>query len=158
MEPAPKRRRLSHDNDSHDSRENKNTDPLPHSLRRSISPPRVKRSRPEAASSGAPQETAASSFSSSEATKHGTTKVFKSPFQLTWIQDLPEAANTDAVTLKDILGDPLIAECWNFNYLHNIDFLMEAFDEDVRQSVQVNVVHGFWKEEDENRMTLQVSG
>lgn len=32
--------------------------------------------------------------------------------------------NLDAVQLKDILGDPLIKECWNFNYLFDIDFVM----------------------------------
>jgi tyrosyl-DNA phosphodiesterase-1 len=64
--------------------------------------------------------------------------------------------NQDTVSLKDILGDPLISECWEFNYLHDIDFLMKAFDEDVRDLVKVHVVHGFWKREDPNRLALQV--
>lgn len=84
-------------------------------------------------------------------------KTFKSPFQLTWIRDLPAKANTDAVTLSDILGDPLVAECWDFNYLHDIDFLLSHFDQDVRQLVKVHVVHGFWKKEDPSRLLLQVS-
>ncbi|KAJ4385671.1 hypothetical protein N0V93_010100 [Gnomoniopsis smithogilvyi] len=113
----------------------------------------MKRRRAEAASSEATQDIITASSSDTE--QDAKTKVFKSPFQLTWIRDLPEAANTDAVTLKDILGDPLIAECWNFNYLHDIDFVMEAFDEDVRHSVQLNLVHGFWKKEDPNRLMLQ---
>lgn len=154
MEPASKRRRLSHNDQSHEH-STKSTGTTLQSLRRSVSPPRMKRSRAEAASSEAPRETAVAS--SSDAKQDEAAKVFKSPFQLTWIRDLPEAANTDAVTLEDILGDPLIAECWNFNYLHDIDFLMAAFDQDVRQSVQVNVVHGFWKTEDPNRLMLQVS-
>jgi tyrosyl-DNA phosphodiesterase-1 len=62
----------------------------------------------------------------------------------------------DAVSLKDILGDPLIAECWEFNYLHNLDFLMDAFDEDVRNLVKVHVIHGFWKNEDPSRLHLKV--
>lgn len=156
MEPRSKRRRISHDDDSPDS-VTKTANTFPHSLSRSVSPPRMKRSRTEAASSEVSQETDSHSPSSSNAKKDKTTKVFKSPFQFTWIRDLPEAANTDAVTLKDILGDPLIAECWNFNYLHDIRFLMAAFDEDVRHSVKVNVVHGFWKKEDPNRLMLQVS-
>jgi tyrosyl-DNA phosphodiesterase-1 len=77
-----------------------------------------------------------------------------SPFQLTRIKDLPPALNIDAVSLKEILGDPLIAECWEFNYLHDVDFLMNAFDEDVRNLVKVHVVHGFWKNED--KADLQV--
>jgi hypothetical protein len=83
-------------------------------------------------------------------------KVMKSPFQLTRIKDLPPALNVDTVTLKDILGDPLIAECWEFNYLHDLDFLMDAFDEDVRDIVEVHVVHGFWKQEDAGRRNLMV--
>jgi tyrosyl-DNA phosphodiesterase 1 len=83
-------------------------------------------------------------------------KIMKSPFQLTRITNLPPASNVDTVSLKDILGDPLISECWEFNYLHNLDFLMDAFDEDVRDLVKVHVIHGFWKQEDANRRNLMV--
>jgi tyrosyl-DNA phosphodiesterase-1 len=82
--------------------------------------------------------------------------MIKSPFQLTWIQDLPASSNADAVSLKDLLGDPLIAECWNFNYLHDIDFLMDAFDPDVKDLVNVHIIHGFWKKEDTSRQNLKV--
>ena len=99
------------------------------SLSRSISPP-TKRSRPSV-----PQT---------------------SPWKLTWIRDLPESDNRDAVTLKDILGDPLISECWEFNYLHDISFLMEAFDPDTRGLVSVNIVHGFWRQDDPNRQAISV--
>lgn len=106
--------------------------PTNHSLTKSISPP--PRREPEAR----------------------TPRHIKSPFQLTWIRDLPATSNVDAVSLRDILGDPLIAECWDFNYLHDVDFLMEQFDEDVRALVQVNIVHGFWKREDRARLAMQV--
>ncbi|KAG6001493.1 hypothetical protein E4U54_001077, partial [Claviceps lovelessii] len=79
---------------------------------------------------------------------------YKSPWQLTWVRDLPEEFNQDAVTLKDILGDPLISECWEFNFLHDLDFLMNAFDPDTRHLVDVHVVHGFWKREDPQRLAL----
>lgn len=85
-------------------------------------------------------------------------ELFKSPFQLTRIRDLPDKDNIDALGLKDLLGDPLIEECWEFNYLHDIDFLLSAFDEDVRHLVDVHVIHGFWKHEDANRVALQVGG
>jgi hypothetical protein len=80
----------------------------------------------------------------------------KSPWQLTWIRDLPESDNKDAVSLRDLLSDPLISECWEFNFLHDIPFLMNAFDPDTRHLVKVHVVHGFWKREDENRIALEV--
>lgn len=103
----------------------------PDSLSRAISPPR-KHQRREA-------------------------RILRSPWQLTWIRDLPEELNQDAVSLKDLLGDPLIRECWEFNYLHDIPFLMDAFDPDTRHLVKVHVVHGFWKQEDPHRLMLSVS-
>ncbi|KND93243.1 putative tyrosyl-DNA phosphodiesterase [Tolypocladium ophioglossoides CBS 100239] len=84
-------------------------------------------------------------------------RIVKSPWQLTWIRDLPEELNRDAVSLKDVLGDPLIRECWEFNFLHDIPFLMDAFDPDTRHLVKVHVVHGFWKQEDPRRLMLSVS-
>lgn len=106
------------------------------SLSRPISPPRKKQR-------------------SSNVTPPGG-KAVRSPWQLTWIRDLPESQNRDAVTLKDLLGDPLISECWEFNYLHDVNFLMDAFDADVRHLVKVHIVHGFWKNEDPNRLQLTV--
>lgn len=47
-----------------------------------------------------------------------------SPIQLTRVKDLAPGQNVDAVGLKDILGDPMIKECWNFNFLFDIDFVM----------------------------------
>ena len=47
-----------------------------------------------------------------------------SPFKLTRIKDLPSASNVDTVSLSDILKDPLIKECWQFNFLFDIDFIM----------------------------------
>ena len=85
-----------------------------------------------------------------------TRRTVRSPWQLTWIRDLPESLNRDAVTLEDLLGDPLIYECWEFNYLHDVDFLMAAFDNDTRHLVKVHIVHGFWKRDDPNRLQLQV--
>jgi len=53
-----------------------------------------------------------------------TTKYISSPFKLTKIQDLAAHQNVDAVGLGDILGDPMIRECWNFNFLFDVDFVM----------------------------------
>ena len=51
-------------------------------------------------------------------------KTISSPIQLTRVQELPVSSNIDTISLKDILGDPLIKECWAFNYLFDVDFLM----------------------------------
>ncbi|KAG9253413.1 tyrosyl-DNA phosphodiesterase-domain-containing protein [Emericellopsis atlantica] len=126
------------------------------SLSRPISPP------------GKRQRAASEATTTSEASEDGTKRDERapeairgaesatraSPWQLTWIRDLPEDLNRDAVTLKDLLGDPLISHCWEFNFLHDIDFLMDAFDPDIRHLVNVHVVHGFWKQEDPNRLRL----
>ncbi|KAM4056811.1 tyrosyl-DNA phosphodiesterase domain-containing protein [Hirsutella rhossiliensis] len=81
-------------------------------------------------------------------------RVFRSPFQLTWIRDLPPHLNQDALSLKDLLGNPLIRECWQFNFLHDVPFLMNAFDPDTRHLVKVHIVHGFWKSDDPRRLML----
>ena len=51
----------------------------------------------------------------------------------------------------------MIRECWQFNYLFDVDFLMSQFDEDVRDLVQVKVMHGSWRREDTNRIRVEVS-
>lgn len=128
-EPSRKRPKLGDEGRSTNRRD------LYSSLSGSISPPPLRRKAAAAAQSP---------------------KIVPSPFQLTSIRDLPASSNVDAVSLTDILGDPLIAECWEFNYLHNVDFLMDAFDEDVRDLVQVHIIHGFWKNEDSQRLNLKV--
>ncbi|KAK4221745.1 tyrosyl-DNA phosphodiesterase I [Podospora fimiseda] len=133
----------------------------PRSLTRLISPPRKKR-RVSTTPEDSPALDQRSTTTNHVSTTTKTTtppsslpQVIKSPFQLTKIRDLPPELNKDTVALKDLLGDPLISECWEFNYIHDIDFLMSHFDQDVRQLVKVHVVHGFWKKEDPSRLQLQ---
>jgi tyrosyl-DNA phosphodiesterase-1 len=128
-EPPAKRRRPSSDEGAHSPEHADRT--TPSSLSHPISPPRKKRVRERAR--------------------------ITSPFRLTSIRDLSEQDNVDAVSLNDIVGDPLIAELWDFNYLHDIDFLMKHLDDDTRALTEVHVVHGFWKREDPKRVLLQVS-
>ncbi|KAL8841858.1 MAG: hypothetical protein Q9176_003045 [Flavoplaca citrina] len=47
-----------------------------------------------------------------------------SPIQLSTVNGLADSTNIDTVSLGDILGDPLIKECWLFNYLIDVDFIM----------------------------------
>lgn len=88
-----------------------------------------------------------------------TPRLISSPIQLTHIRDFPESRgyNVDTVKLRDILGDPMIKECWQFNYLFDVDFLMSNFDEDVRRLVKVKVVHGSWERESANRVRVEVN-
>jgi len=81
---------------------------------RPISPPLLRRVNdvPE------PQTTLPSTPSAAKPT------VLPSPFRLTHVRDLPAHLNVDSVTLNRILGDPLIKECWQFNFLIDLDFLM----------------------------------
>lgn len=138
MASARKRRVSDGDEDGQNDNQQRSA---PQSLTHPISPPLKKRRLPD---------------TPTEAKYHPPFKSVGSPFQLTKIKDLPAGLNKDTYTLRDVLGDPLISECWEFNYLHDIDFLMSAFDEDVRSLVKVHVVHGFWKREDPNRLALQV--
>ncbi|KAI1647924.1 phospholipase D/nuclease [Daldinia loculata] len=125
-EPSAKRRRLS--NTEKDDITKRSYE-IPASLSHPISPPRKRRSRER--------------------------KLIESPFKLTTIRDLSEESNVGAVSLHDLLGDPLITECWEFNYLHDVDFLMSHFDEDTRSLVKVHIVHGFWKRDDTHRLSLE---
>lgn len=47
-----------------------------------------------------------------------------SPIQLSTVNGYPSLSNIDTVSLSDILGNPLIRECWLFNYLFDVDFVM----------------------------------
>ncbi|KAL8866107.1 MAG: hypothetical protein Q9174_006488 [Haloplaca sp. 1 TL-2023] len=79
-----------------------------------------------------------------------------SPIQLSTVNGLPTASNIDTVSLHDILGDPLIKECWLFNYLFDVDFVMQQLDKDTRDLVKVKIVHGSWRSEDSNRINIEV--
>ncbi|KAI9774688.1 MAG: hypothetical protein M1840_002937 [Geoglossum simile] len=122
------------------------------SLERSISPPIRRSSKapiyeyPETAD--APQPKAPVGVQGDK------TRLIPSPFHLTRIRDLPSSSNVDTVRLQDILGDPMIKECWQFNYMFDIDFLMGHLDQDVRDLIQVKIIHGSWRKEDQHRINL----
>lgn len=78
-----------------------------------------------------------------------------SPFQLTKVFGLPSSSNVDTISLHDILGDPLIREAWIFNFCFDVDWTMKHFDEDVRELVNVKIVHGSWKRDDMNKMAIE---
>lgn len=110
--PVAKRRRISNSAPAQTSQ----------SRSRSISPPPLRRGispqgdLPRAKSSGG-----AGALSNGAV---NAPTLIPSPFQLTQIRDLRSEDNVDTVSLKDILGDPLIKETWQFNYLIDLDFLM----------------------------------
>lgn len=139
MERPSKRARILLDSDG-------SATPSLTSLHRAISPPLPR---------GCPGLTDGNLTSDTRGTARPTQFV-NSPVQLTHIRDLPAGNNVDAVRLRDILGDPMIRECWQFNYLFDVDFLMSQFDEDVRGLVQVKIVHGSWRKEDTNRIRVEV--
>ena len=53
-------------------------------------------------------------------------KVVPSPVQLNFIEELPAMSNVNTISLGSILGDPMIKECWLFNYLFDMDFVMSG--------------------------------
>lgn len=83
----------------------------------SISPPRLRRNN-----GGSTEISKVKAFSPKP--HEVKPMAMSSPFQLTHIKDLPDHLNVDTIKLSDILGDPLIKECWQFNYLFDLDFLM----------------------------------
>lgn len=135
------------------------------SLHRSITPPSRARSQPRAVPDPSCPDLKSDKVESSETPLSGKRnlrippRIISSPVQLTHIQDFPQQKgyNVDTVKLRDILGDPMVRECWQFNYLFDVDFLMSNFDEDVRGLVKVKVVHGSWERESANRLRVEVS-
>lgn len=131
------------------------------SLHRSITPPsppsrsqRRSQSQSQSQSQSAPPQP----VKSTEEEVNEKPRLIPSPFQLTHIRDLAASSdnNVDTVRLREILGDPMIRECWQFNYLHDVDFIMGQFDEDVRRLVKVKIVHGSWKRDAPNRVRIDV--
>lgn len=89
---------------------------------RSISPPARKKRRCHPPIVDAPLIPEASEQSIPKSPK--IERFIPSPVQLNRISELPASSNVDTVSLRDILGDPLISECWIFNYLFDVDFVM----------------------------------
>jgi tyrosyl-DNA phosphodiesterase 1 len=87
--------------------------------------------------------------------KENGVEVVRSPFQLTRIRNLPASHNIDTINLSDIIGDPLIRELWLFDYLFDLDFVMQYLDPDVKSLVRVKIIHGSWKKEDGQRIRLE---
>ena len=54
----------------------------------------------------------------------GTIRRIDSPIKLTKVEGLPDAVNVDTASLEDILSNPLVKECWAFNYLIDVEFLL----------------------------------
>lgn len=52
----------------------------------------------------------------------------------------------------------MIKECWQFNYLFDVDYIMGQFDRDVKDLIQLKIIHGSWKKEAPNRIAIDVSG
>lgn len=50
--------------------------------------------------------------------------VVASPVQLNYVEQLHSSNNVDTISLGSILGDVMIQECWLFNYLFDLDFVM----------------------------------
>ncbi|KAL5047256.1 hypothetical protein BDW71DRAFT_196994 [Aspergillus fruticulosus] len=125
------------------------------SLRRSITPPPARSGRASISANAVPSPHQHSEQKDTDTTN--PPQLIPSPIQLSHIRDFSDSLrnNDDAVKLRDILGDPLIRECWQFNYCFDVDFLMSQFDEDVRSLVTVKVVHGSWKRESENRVRIE---
>jgi tyrosyl-DNA phosphodiesterase-1 len=133
--PPAKRQKTA--NSSNDT---PNTNSLDKGLAKPISPPLPKRKNdpsthallePSWSFHDVPKQTAAPAQPANQKDQSSTvnkdgqeTQYMASPIQLTKITDLAPAENIDVVSLKDILGDPMIRECWNFNYLFDLPFVM----------------------------------
>lgn len=117
------------------------------SLRASISPPTARITPSQANSNGKPRQNVPEISPGS---------LISSPFQLTRIRDSPGSLNNGSVSLGKIVCDPMIREMWQFNYMHDLDFLMSNMDPDTKDLVKINVVHGYWKQESGLHMKVSI--
>ena len=130
--PPAKRRKISSQLGNTKSKDPSHNDELEsplRSLRRSITPPPSNRATPQHDARILPS-TASVVKGKVEASSDQTqpkTKFIRSPFRLTHIRDLDDESNADTIALDDILRDPMIKECWQFNFLFDIDFIMSVF-------------------------------
>ena len=129
-------------NPAEESRKRRNYDAFQSSRNRSISPPpkrhapsvclasQMEEIRPSSPVNAAALSKASSdngndfSKSTHETTRSRNESLFRSPVQLNFIEELPSSSNVDCISLGSILGDPMIKECWLFNYLFDLDFVM----------------------------------
>ncbi|KAI5841640.1 tyrosyl-DNA phosphodiesterase-domain-containing protein [Tricharina praecox] len=88
-------------------------------------------------------------------TAESSTQTVSSPFRLTRIRGLPNSENKNTVGIDDILGDVMLREVWLFNYMHDIEWMMEQLDEDIVGHVKVVFVHGNWKLDDPGRHRME---
>lgn len=91
----------------------------------STSPPskRQRLSSPERTQLEAGQSLAPNDRPSAQSAANSS-KVFASPVQLNYIDQLPQRGNVDCLRLGSILGDPVIKEGWLFTFLVDVDFMM----------------------------------
>jgi tyrosyl-DNA phosphodiesterase-1 len=167
MLPLAKKRKITNsDDEREEGRPKKNTKTLA-SLSRSVTPPLTTRERRPPNNQLNKHTThtrqiidsiqsTKSNDETNSAIPVGQPRIIRSPIQLTHIRDLPTDKNIDTVQLHDILGDPMIRECWQFNYCFDVDFVMNQFDQDVKDLVQVKIVHGSWKQDSPNRIRIDV--
>ena len=138
-DPPAKRRKLNLANEEVAATEHQSN--VPKGLDRPISPPLSRRKSPEpperstltwsfddvpkqTLASRPPPASRAEEQRNPERNSDEETRFIASPIQLTRIGKLAPYQNVDAVGLSDLLGDPLIKECWIFNFLFDIDFVM----------------------------------
>jgi len=107
-QPAAKRIRLNSAIDNRDETDSGSSRP--------ITPPPLRR--------GVVQTSSNDVFACSTLISQEDLEILPSPFKLTRIRDTQDTNNVDSITLGDILGDPLIKEMWQFNFLIDLDFTM----------------------------------
>jgi tyrosyl-DNA phosphodiesterase-1 len=124
------------------------------SLSRNVSPPRGRKKANSLQAQDHLQTLAQTDASKAVDNSYNQSNAPQAPFRLTKIYDLGDESNVDTITLNDILGRPDLKEVWLFDFLYDVDFVMSAFQQSIRQTVQVKIIHGSWKRESTQRQHL----
>lgn len=74
---------------------------------------------------GSPQDGTSTDITKGKtALSQPASRTVPSPVRLNFVEELAPPSNVDTVSLGGILGNVMIRECWLFNYLFDLDFVM----------------------------------
>jgi tyrosyl-DNA phosphodiesterase 1 len=132
------------------------------SFLRPISPPRRKRDRDNDADQEGREKKRFSAptneqrVESTDAGNEDGIRIIRSPIRLYRIKDLPDSENVDAVTLRELFAPAsTLDEIWTINFMTDMSFLRGLIGHEDDERVKIQVIHGYWRQEDESRKLME---
>ena len=129
------------------------------SLDRPISPPPRKRRPSTSHEVESPPKKKTQKFKESDNNtkqeNESDIEVLRSPIRLYSIKDLPDSENVDAVSIREVLAPSTLKEMWSFNFMTDMRWLRDLLGKENESRIEVTIVHGYWRQEDESRKLME---